>query len=181
MPMHTLDLTNADLQKLALSAGRIAALLQKPGTMANKDVVAVLDDLLGAVYAAIACLEEGFVGKAGESEMAPALDRAKQVASGVIKTHGNWMAGFHFNSGMFRISAVFDRMPKALAGGHASAAAQYKAKTGHDWVNTNAHLIRDEVNRVKHDADGVFKKREQAMGTLMQAFDELLHLAETLS
>ena len=181
MPLHTIDLTNTDLQKSAESAGRIAALLQKPGAMTNKDVVAVLDDMLGAVYAAIACLEEGFVGKAGESEMAPPLDRAKQVASGVVKTHGNWMAGYHFNSSMFRTSAVFDRLPKALAGSHASAAAQYKAKTGHDWVNSHAHLIRDEVNRVKHNADGVFKKREQAIGTLMRAFDELLHLAETLS
>jgi hypothetical protein len=179
--MHTIDLTKPDLQKLARSAGRIAALLQKPGTMANKDVVAVLDDLLGAVYAAISSLEEGFVGKAGESELSPPLDRAKQVAGGVIKTHGNWMAGFHFNSAMFRVSAVFDRMPKALASSHASAAAQYKAKTGTDWVNTDAHLIRDEVNKVKHDAEGVFKKREQAMSALMKALDELLHLTETLS
>src|SRR5437870_3126531 len=124
MPMHTIDLTNADLRQAALTAGRIATLLEKLGTMAKKDVVAVLDDLLGAVYAAIASLEEGFVGKTGESEMAPPLNRAKQVASGVIKTHGNWMAGFHFNSGMFRISAAFDRMPKALAGSHAAAAAQ---------------------------------------------------------
>ena len=77
--------------------------------------------------------------------------RAKHLAGGQVRKDGNWMAGFHFNNAMFRISALLDRLPKAL-GGHATAQSRYQKKTGKAWENKEAHEIRKEVNRLKHKA-----------------------------
>jgi hypothetical protein len=81
---------------------------------------------------------------------------------------------------MFRISAVLDRLPKAL-GGHHAAANRYQKKTGKPWENKQAHEIRQEVNRLKHKASGVFGKRRSALTAAMTAIEQLLHLAETLT
>lgn len=112
---HSIDTKDPTLKTLVDFAARIVKLLETAHAASNDELVGALDDLLGAVYALISAKEEGFKGKGGASEFAVALDRAKDVVNGETFADGNWMAGFHFNSAMFRISAVFDRLPRALA------------------------------------------------------------------
>lgn len=179
--LHKFDVADATLKTLADLAARIATLLELAHKAANHDLIAVLDELLGAVYALISAREENFKGKAGSSEFAPILTRAKDVAKGEARTDGNWMAGFHFNSAMFRISAVFDRLPKAVACCHVSAASAYQKKTRRSWKKTDAHAIRQQVNDLKHQRSGLYKGRRADLKTAIAAIQELLELAETLA
>lgn len=168
------------LKELAQYAARIAKLLEGVQTNPNHLLVAVLDDLLGAIYSLVSAVEKGFKGKTGSSEFDPILTRAKQLANGQVRRDGNWMAGFHFNSGMFRISAVFARLPEALSGSHERAKNAYLTKTGKPWENTDAHAIREEVNALKHDEQGVYARRLADLPTALLAVGQLLELAETL-
>lgn len=136
--------------------------------------------MCGAVYALVSAIENDFKGKLGASEFEPVFIRAQHLASGQVRKDGNWMAGFHFNSAMFRISAVLDRLPKAF-GGHTAAANKYLKKTGKPWQNKEAHEIRREVNRLKHKASGAFGGRRSALTAATTAVEQLLHLAETLT
>src|SRR5438045_5549146 len=120
--MHQIDMMNVRLKELADFAARIAKLLEGFHTNPTHPVVAVLDDLLGAIYSLVSAVEKGFKGKTGSSEFDPILTRAKHLSNGLVRKDGNWMAGYHFNSGMFRISAVFARLPVALSGSSQNAA-----------------------------------------------------------
>lgn len=178
-----IDLADATLRELAGLAGGIAALLRAPNTRSNDALVATLDDLLGAVYALIWAHERGFRGKAGRSEFEPVLTRATDLANGDMRETGNWMAGFHFNNAMFRISAIFDRLPKALAGDSNRAAAEYLKRRGSAWVNTDAHAIRTQVNDLKHEPHGTYvgRKPDADMPTALAAVNQMLDLARALA
>jgi hypothetical protein len=178
--LHQINLSDARLKELSALAGRIATVVAKFHEKPTDPVVAALDELLGAVYALVSAVEKDFKGKLGPSEFQPVLTRAQHLANGQVRKDGNWMAGFHFNSAMFRISAVLDRLPKAL-GGHAGATNRYQKKTGKPWQNKEAHEIRQEVNRLKHKASGVFGKRRSALAAAIIAVDQLVHLAEALT
>ncbi len=184
--IEKIDLNDATFSALAKCATRIVPLLESANNKADKDMVAILDDLLGAICALVDAHKLGFKGKTSESDYAAILARSKQVSTGDVRRDGNWMAGFHFNSAMFRISAIFDRLPKLLGGGndktaYQKAAAAYLKKTGNPWVNKDAHDIREEVNALKHDVGGVFKARGEDMSTALPALDQLLTLAEALT
>lgn len=178
--LHQINLSDPRLKELSTQAGRIATIVAKYKTKPTDPVVAALDELLGAVYALVSAIEKDFKGKLGPSEFQPVFIRAQHLANGQVRKDGNWMAGFHFNSAIFRISAVLDRLPKAL-GGHTGAARRYQRKTGKSWQNKEAHEIREEVNRLKHKASGIFAKRRSALTAAITAVAQLLHLAETLT
>jgi hypothetical protein len=178
--LHQINLLDARLKDLASFAERIAVVAECFRKKPRDPMVAALDDLLGAVYSLVSAIEKDFKGKLGPSEFEPVFTRAKHLASGQVRKDGNWMAGFHFNNAMFRISALLDRLPKAL-GGRATAESRYQKKTGKAWENKEAHEIRKEVNRLKHKASGVFGKRRSALKAAITAVEQLLHLAETLT
>ena len=182
-----LDLTDTKQKRLASLAARMVKLLERPEVQSNQPLVSVLDDLLGAVYALIAARQEKFHGKIGTSEFPPILDRAKLIAAGKPKTSGHWLAGFHVISAMFRISAVFDRLPKALAGckhGESccehGAGARYRKAKGKAWPNQQLHAIRKEVNAIKHEAIGVYKGRQANLNAAFSAVSQVLDLAEAV-
>jgi len=52
--------------------------------------------------------------------------RAEQVSNGQIRLDGAWMAGFHFNSGIMRLSAVYHRLLRVITNNHAKG----------QWVET---------------------------------------------
>lgn len=186
--LKDLDLKDSKQKRLAGFAARIVKLLEKPEVQAKEPLVAVIDDLLGAVYALIAARQENFKGKLGKSEFPPILDRSKLIACGKPKVSGNWMAGFHFNSAMFRLSAVFDRLPKSLAGcSHGEgccehgAGARYRKLKGKAWPNQQLHDIRKEVNAIKHEAIGVYKGRRANLNAALAAVNQILDLTEALA
>jgi hypothetical protein len=178
--LHQINLSDPRLKQLSTLANRIATLVAKFREKPTDPVVAALDELLGAVYALVSAIEKDFKGKLGASEFEPVFIRAQHLANGLVRKDGNWMAGFHFNSAMFRISAVLDRLPRAL-GGHSVASGRYQKKTGKAWQNKEAHEIREEVNRLKHEPSGIFGTRRSALTAAITAVDQLVHLAETLT
>jgi hypothetical protein len=175
---HSIDTKDPTLKTLVGSASRIVKLLQAADAVSHDDLVGALDDLLGAVYASISAREEGFKGKRGASEFAVALDRAKDVVNGETFADGNWMPGFHFNNAMFRISAVFDRLPKAVACCQLTATKIYQKNTRRTWKRKDAHAIREQVNIFKHSAGGLYKGRRADLKVALSAVEELLELAE---
>jgi hypothetical protein len=175
---RSIDTKDPTLRTLVDFGARIVKLLEAAHAASSDDLIGALDDLLGAVYALIFAREEGFKGKAGASEFSVALDRAKDVVNGQIFADGNWMAGFHFNSAMFRISAVFDRLPKAVACCHLTATKTYQHKTRQPWKKKDAHAIREQVNVLKHSAGGLYKGRRANLKIALSAVEELIELAE---
>ncbi len=67
-------------------------------------------------------------------------------------------------SAMFRISAVFDRLPKAVSCCHPTATKTYQKNTRRTWKRKDAHAIREQVNIFKHSAGGLYKGRRAIAG-----------------
>ncbi len=184
--IEKVDLNDPTFKALGHTAARITPLLTLAHTRTDKDMIAVMDDLLGAVYALIDAHKLGFKGKGSESDYAAIDRRSTQVSIGEVKRDGNWMAGFHFNSGMFRISAVYARLVIRFGGkpreqdARAEADRKFLAKTNGAWVHKEADDIRVEVNTLKHEVGGVFGGRAADMSTALPALDQLLTLAEAL-
>jgi hypothetical protein len=178
--MHQINLWDSRIKELSQFAARITTVVERYKATRDDPVVAALDDLLGAVYALVSAVEKDFKGKTGTSDFEAVLTRSQQLANGHVRKDGNWMAGFHFNNALFRISAVFDRLPKAL-GGHAAIRQAYAKRKGQAWQDKEAHDIRDEVNALKHKPSGVFRGRRRALKDATVAIDQLLDLAETLT
>src|SRR6059036_133007 len=102
---------------LARFASRIATLLALPVVKKNPAMLGTLDDLVGAIYALIFAKESDFTNRSDRPiEIAAVGRRATQLANGRVRDDGKWMAGFHFNSAMFRMSAVYHRVLKTVTG-----------------------------------------------------------------
>ena len=79
------------------------------------------------------------------------------------------MAGFHFNSALLRLAAVYHRGLKVVTGesgpnvyvGPLLQKLQpiYMGWTGHSWSNANVHRLHGEVNDLKHTPQGLFGGR----------------------
>jgi len=175
----------ADPKKKELSdfGNGIVTLLQSPKARGNNYLVATLDDLLGAVYALILsqCTVHPFVARSGPIEIQAVLKRAEDVAQGTIRTSGNWLAGFHFNSALFRIAATYHRGLKVVSQREKSdlkkAALLKLVKPAFpNWEHGYLDDIWDEVNHLKHAAGGVFNSRTIKREGANAAIAELLHL-----
>jgi hypothetical protein len=179
-----LDLANADYERLAAGASRIAELLVRT---TDPDLVGSLDDFLGAIYALVFARRGDFTDRAGTSiEVKVVQNRANQLAQGRVRISGKWMAGLHFNSALFRTSAVYHRMLKIITGRDGNvgflreeAEQHYRTTTGRDWPNTNLRHVHGQVNNLKHDASGTYHGRHITYEQALQAVQELLDLIET--
>lgn len=107
--------------------------------------------------------------------------RAEQVSNGRIRLDGKWMAGFHFNSGILRLSAVYHRVLRVITTDHQKGhmVTDLLPKLGYQWSNVNIAKVHTEVNKLKHDSGGLGKGREAKFGQALDAVDELLNLIET--
>ena len=102
-----IDILDPTYATLSRAASRIATLLKPPIAKSNAELPASLDDFLGAVYALISAKKDGFKNRPDRSISIPAVEKlARQIASGKLRTDGKWIAGFHFNSALFRTAAV---------------------------------------------------------------------------
>jgi hypothetical protein len=110
------------------------------------------------------------------------------------------MAGFHFNSAIFRISAVYHRILRILTNEHErnievgnrrgqwatvnnlreklQTESPYTTWTGHPWSFTSLGDVHTEVNNLKHESGGLEGGREAKMAQALDAVDELLVLLE---
>jgi hypothetical protein len=112
-----IDLSDSSYQALARFAGTIASLFGTSRVQSDPHAVGLLDDLLGAVYSLILARHQRFVDRTDRPiEIAVVERRALQVHRGDVRIDGKWIAGWHFNSALFRIAAVYHRLLKLTSG-----------------------------------------------------------------
>jgi hypothetical protein len=174
--------------ELASYGARLLKLLRSSQAQNNHYFVATLDDFLGAIYALVLsqCNVHPFVKRSGQIEIDAVIKRAEDIASGTLRTSGNWMAGFHFNGALFRIAASYHRGLKVVS---------KKEKSGEmrggllpsvlaafpEWKHQNLDDVYDEVNDLKHTAEGKFNLRRINLEAANAAIEELLNLFELWS
>jgi hypothetical protein len=182
------------------AAERIAALLGSREVQASHFALATLDDLLGALYSFILALHNEpsfkFRPKGQPIEAHVVLKRSRSIARAhTIRLTGKWMAGLHFNSGLFRLLAVYHRSLKLVLGKPSCkdqigseldpkslislAKTKYKQWTGAKWANINVETVRKEINEIKHDTAGIYWGRRVSETKAVLAMAELLDLVET--
>jgi len=178
---------------------RITALLSSPKAQKHDFALAILDDFLGALYAFILALhsEPSFKYRPRGQRIDPRV--VLKLARSISKAHrirvsGKWMAGLHFNSGLFRLLAVYHRTLKIVTGQPKSrkdlgnekdpnallsqAKRVYKGWTANDWSNININRVQTEVNELKHKAAGIYWGRYVKESEAVSAIGELLNLLE---
>jgi hypothetical protein len=182
-----LDLSDPANRDLAELGRRLDVLLNKPRVLTDDNIAGTLDEFLGALYALILARIQGFVDRTpGTPIEIPALQRrSAQIASGKVRVDGPWMAGFHFNSALLRLAAVYHRGLKILTGavGYVNPLLKkldplYRGWTGKSWSNSNIDRLHHEVNDLKHTPQGLFGGRNVAYAVAVEAVDELLQLFE---
>lgn len=187
------DLEDAGFRSLARLAGRIATLLDSPVASSNTDLFSALDDFLGAVYALIFARRGGFKERRGQTpEPEPPRTRARQLEKGEVRVDGAWMAGFHFNSGLYRFAAVYHRVLKLAASAEClqrkkkptvgdllpDVESRFATWTGHTWTHPHLSAVHNEVNLLKHEREGIYATRRVGFDEGVSAAEELLQLLE---
>jgi len=187
----TLSVDRSDRTYKALTGfvARIAKLLNEPAVRANPHLFGTLDDLLGAVYALIFAKQNNFTDRPrGSIESTVVQKRAEQLAAGTVRTDGKWMAGFHFNSALFRIAAVYHRTLKIAVGRlsttekvpqlRAEATQLYRQWRKAQWSRHYLDTIHAQVNTLKHAPQGVFHRRTVKYQDAVRGVGELLDLID---
>src|SRR6266852_8279589 len=115
----TLRIEPGDVAYAALTnvAGRLGSLTRDVHLQSDANVLRSLDDLLGAVYALMLARLNQFEDRPDRPpELQPVITRAEQLERGEIRVSGKWIAGWYFNSALFRIAAVYHRLLKVVSG-----------------------------------------------------------------
>ena len=179
-----IDVTDPTFNKLCGFADRIGTLLKSQKATSNNALVGALDDLLGAVYALIYAEENGFEDRPNQPiERGVLITRAGQLAQGKVRRDGKWMAGFHFNSAIYRLSATYHRFLKIVSGKDEKilvlgpeVEAIYRQWTKSDWKNGNIREIQSQVDDLKHTPEGIYEFRRATFENAVSAVGELLDL-----
>ena len=167
--------------------GRRLVLLLDHGLVQKTDPVkAAIDDLLGAVYSLIHAKQQDFQERTGKTQYGVVRTRAQQIQLGIARTDGRWIAGWHFNSALYRLSAVYHRLLKSVTGDYEQVVADLLPKaefcyckwTRNRWTNSHIGRIHQEVNLLKHDKHGIYSGRRATLANAESAIGELLMLLE---
>jgi hypothetical protein len=133
----------------------------------NDRELALLGFLLGAIYSlreATLLSEDGY---SDEHLLPEYADILYEVMDSLITdgkpVNSRWLAGYHFNSGLNRISALNNRISKYVIG----------------RLQDFTPDARNEVNRLKHDVQGVIKGRNVGMEDAIEAVEKLLNSLST--
>jgi hypothetical protein len=183
-----IDLKDATFKILSTYAARIGKLLNSDRATSSPALIACLDDFLGGVYALIYAKQNDFRDKSSlPIEVAAITVRAEQLAKGLVRTDGKWMAGFYFNSALFRISGTYHRFLKLVVGKNGDVGALrplaeelYRQRVGEDWKNSNVRAIHGQATDLKHAVGGIYEGRRVDAGfqNAVEAIGELLDLVE---
>jgi hypothetical protein len=155
-------------------------ILATPTVAADPDLAGSIDDLLGAVYALIQAKHHQFKDRDHPINITPVAQRAGRMASGHVRTNGQWIAGFCFNNALFRTAAVYHRILKIVVGRSAYVPVllpKAQALYPH-WTNCKLDLVHNQVNDLKHTPRGVHDQRIVTYDDAVAAVGELLVLIE---
>ena len=185
---YAIDVNDPSFRSLTCMAGRIAILLETSLASSNAELFSSLDDFVGAVYSMVFARRGGFKERRDQTpELEPPRTRARQLQQGHVRIDGVWMAGFHFNSALYRIAAVYHRVLKLVA----SERALRKRKRPMvddllpdvqsrfpNWTHQNLTHVYREVNLLKHERGGIHTTRLVSFDQALGATEELLNLLE---
>ena len=147
-------------------------------------VTDTLDYILGAIYGLCQADLNGFKNRpaAYVPEYHPHLaNYAINLAEG-RRMDSVWTAGFFFNSGIQRLAAVFDRIPKMLGADQKDGGREVETHRERSDVRgqpaPHAHWekVYGEVNAFKHDPEGLAAGRTVTMDDAVSACSEVLDL-----
>jgi hypothetical protein len=176
-----------DYAELSKSAGRITGLLKLSKIRSRQDAVGALDCFVGAIYGMILAKKGNFKDRLDCSiDINAVVRRAEDAAAGAIRTNGAWMAGFHFNDALFRTAAVYHRVLQVVVNCkngriedlRPKACELYRRWTSDDWLSDNLETVRKQVNKLKHQPEGLFRGRQAQFTHVVSAIGELLVLLE---
>jgi hypothetical protein len=185
-------LTDSSYKSLATFGGKLATLLENSKIQSDPNAVGVLDDLLGAVYSLILARHHHFEDRTDRPIEIPVVQaRALQIQKGDVRIDGKWIAGWHFNSALFRIAAVYHRLLKVSVGQPETreyvwdlrprVEALYKHWRRTEWSSDHVGAIHEEVNVLKHTTQGVHSGRTATFDDALAGIGELIDLAEAWS
>jgi hypothetical protein len=144
-----------------------------------------LDYLLGALHGLKQAADVGFRDRPSRyvDEYRPWLAQyALDIAFGK-PLNRLWEGGLYFNSGIQRLAALFDRIPKLLQAPEELNGKSTTAKIRMKYVNRTVPaswgLVYDEINAFKHSPEGRALGRKVETKHALAAFDELLTLLES--
>ena len=140
------------LQQLSNAATAAAEL-----TPANEQEQAIVGFMLGAIYGLRRAIDLGFVDRTGAKTAPDYTQELQRVAHNLasktdISDDHAWLSGFYFNSALHRIAALGERV-SIYAGGRQDMTPK----------------IRREVNRLKHDVDGLMAGRSIGVPEVVSA------------
>ena len=182
-----IDLKDPTYKRVAGFSRRIAYLLKARPT--DPHLRDTLDLFLGALYAIVLAKEGGFVDRVNKSTQLEAITtRVARLGEGNFRPDGKWMAGFHFNSALFRIAAVYHRLLKIVLEDPQTGATRdtlrpkadkaYLKWTKKRWSRANADAVYGEVNHIKHKPSATLAQRQAKFNQAHEAAEELLQLVE---
>ena len=161
-------------QQIQSQAEYLKALLV---TLPNHEAITdVFDYLVGAQYGLMKAVEIGFVDRSGawHRTYRPHLSQYVDSISTQRSVNNRWLAGFYFNSGIQRIAACFDRIPKLLGAKGANARDRMKNVNGGNYAAWDK--VYGEINAFKHDVAGKATGRTVSLTEAVQAFEEVVAL-----
>jgi hypothetical protein len=137
-------------------------------TPRNREEQALLGHLLGAIWALLEAERRRLEDRSGDalpSSYTAELRRvARALAKGQNPTHIAWSAEFHFNSGLYRLGSLAERLGK--------------------YCGQDRRLIQDvskEVQRIKHDIAGLLAPRSIGLARAATAASQLVELLEEIT
>ena len=144
------------------------------------------DYVLGALYGLVQAHKLGFRDRSTRyvAIYRPHLANYALEVSKTGPLDAIWTAGYHFNSGIQRLAAAFDRIPRMLdakmkkrvRGRMRSTTAKERMTEVNPKSFQYWEAVYDEVNAFKHSPEGRAGGRTVAMNDALFAFEEMMQL-----
>jgi hypothetical protein len=150
--MNKADQINA----LTSLASRLKSLVPK-----NDEEIALVGFCVGAIYSlseATRISDSGYSDEHLEADYPKVLmNEIETLSEGKVISDSIWLSGYYFNSGLYRISALNERIDKYIG-----------------QQSDLARGVRREVNRFKHDVEGVLGGRTVGMDDALNGLEKLV-------
>jgi hypothetical protein len=160
--------TNNIKNDLAESAKQLALLTETlPG------LLDILDLLAGTLYSLQMADRLGFRDRPGELKAQykeNLLKRLGRMGRNDLPSHGLWLAGLHFNSGIQRLAACYRRLQDVFKRYHRRSTSA----RGADFSTDNLEHVREESNKLKHNEYGLLGGRQVAFKVAVGGIEDLL-------
>lgn len=154
-------------------------------TRGDEGLAATLDLYLGALHALILARQHGFRERSRRKPSLAAIRAdAERLAHREQRIDGPWLAGYYFNDGLFRVSAVYHRSlqlvvyPFRKGDNYVDDLLPEVLRQRGPWEHDSIAQVHDEVNTLKHVPGGLVDGRTVGLKTAIRGSVQLLRLLE---